>query len=269
VISAALASFLFFCVIFSPLERMFPMHRRPLLRKRLATDLAFLFGNFLIWTPLIVVALWSLRTILLAIPLDFVRVIFSCQPLCVQAIEAILLSDLAIYWFHRWCHRSSWLWRMHRIHHQADSLDWIAAYREHPLDNLLTRAVENAPLFALGLPVSAIAGIATFRGLWSLFIHANVDLSPGPLKYLLGAPRLHHWHHASGHDQRVNFGNLNPLFDLLFGTFHDPGHDPHVYGVGEADAGYVTMLLSPVMKNPPDISARGIVIQAPPRLERG
>jgi sterol desaturase/sphingolipid hydroxylase (fatty acid hydroxylase superfamily) len=245
-LSAAI-SFLIYLAIFFPLERLLAMHRQRILRPALITDLCFLFGNFLLWTPLIVLLLMGMSSWIDGLPLAELRDAFRSQPFWLRLAEGILLSDLALYWFHRLCHGVGWLWRFHSVHHTAECVDWIAAYREHPLDNLLTRAVENLPLLVLGFPMDAIAGFVAFRGLWALFIHSNIDASPGPLRFLLGSPRLHHWHHEAG-SGRTNFGNLNPLMDLLFGTYHDPGHAPERYGVaGEPRRGYLALIARPLV----------------------
>jgi sterol desaturase/sphingolipid hydroxylase (fatty acid hydroxylase superfamily) len=216
-------SVLVYLAIYAPLEWLAPIQHRPVLRPDLGTDVLFLIGNFLLWTPLVTAALVAGAMALAALPDGGLRTAFATLPPVLQILAAVLLSDLSTYWFHRACHASPLLWRFHRVHHSAEHLDWIAAYREHPIDNLLTRAVENLPLVLLGLPLHWIAGIAAFRGLWALYIHSNIDLSPGPLRFLLGAPRLHRWHHDPVMSARVNFANLDPLMDLLFGSYHDPG----------------------------------------------
>jgi sterol desaturase/sphingolipid hydroxylase (fatty acid hydroxylase superfamily) len=170
------------------------------------------------------------------------------MPWAVQFVLVILLSDLAIYWGHRLSHRYEFLWRFHRVHHTAERIDWLAAHREHPFDNLYTRTIENLPLILLGFPLHTIAGFAMFRGMWAIYIHSNVSLTPGPLRYLIGAPRLHHWHHAIEGRGQVNFANLSPLMDLMFGTFHDPGHMPKQVGITEpAPRGYFSQLADPLL----------------------
>ena len=119
----------------------------------------------------------------------------STQPYWLQTLEIIILCDVGIYWGHRLSHQVNFLWRFHKIHHTAESLDWMAAYREHPLDNIYTRVIENLPALLLGFPLETIAGFILFRGLWGLFIHSNVNITMGPLAWLIGSPRLHHWHH--------------------------------------------------------------------------
>ena len=86
----------------------------------------------------------------------------------------MLLSDFLIYWGHRLQHRVDFLWRFHSIHHSAEHLDWLAAHREHPLDTLYTILIVNLPVFVLGFPIESLACFAAFRGLWAIYIHANV-----------------------------------------------------------------------------------------------
>jgi sterol desaturase/sphingolipid hydroxylase (fatty acid hydroxylase superfamily) len=170
----------------------------------------------------------------------------GAQPFWLQIVTVILLSDASIYWVHRLSHANRFLWSFHRVHHTSVSIDWLAAHREHPVDNLVTRLVENLPPILLGFPLPALAGLAMFRGLWALYIHSNCALTPGPLRYLLGAPRLHHWHHAIEGGGRVNFANLSPLMDLLFGTYHDPGRMPQRYGLDEPGShGFFAQIVRP------------------------
>ena len=73
----------------------------------------------------------------------------------------------------------------------------------------------------LGFGVSADAAIlinyaATFMG---MFQHANIS-TPRWLGYVIQRPESHNYHHERGVHAR-NYGDL-PLFDILFGTFHNP-----------------------------------------------
>ena len=128
-------------------------------------------------------------------------------------------------------------------------MDWMAAYREHPLDNLYTRAIENLPLIILGFPAETIAGFIVFRGVWGMFIHSNVRMQLGPLKYLLGSSHLHHWHHSID-EPDCNYANLMPVLDVVFGTYHDPKDVPNGYGIEEdIPHGYWAQIVRPITIN--------------------
>lgn len=241
-------SFAILLIVFAPLERLFAARPQGFFRKGFVADLCYFLGQYLLWTTPVVLAITWLYHELDHLPLASLRAGFATLPYALQFAVAFVLSDAAIYWAHRWQHNNAFLWRFHRVHHTAERMDWLAAHREHPLDNLYTRTVENLPLLVLGFPMATIAGFAVFRGMWAIFIHSNTTLSPGPLRYLIGAPRLHHWHHAVETRGQVNFANLSPLMDLLFGTYHDPKRMPEKVGIDEPFArNYAMALFEPLL----------------------
>jgi sterol desaturase/sphingolipid hydroxylase (fatty acid hydroxylase superfamily) len=144
----------------------------------------------------------------------------------------IVLNDFLIYWAHRLQHRVPLLWRFHSIHHSAEHLDWLAAHREHPLDTIYTVGIINLPAFVLGFPLETLSGFLASRGLWAIFIHSDVRLPIGPLRMILGAPELHHWHNDKARDAG-NYANISPLMDILFGTYRCPDHEPESFGIHE------------------------------------
>lgn len=243
----SLTSFALLFVVFVPLERMFAARRQRILRREFWTDCAFFFGQYWLWTAAIVLALSALGSLLDVGALSGLRTTVGALPTWLQAIAVVLLGDLLVYWGHRLSHRVDFLWRFHRVHHTAESLDWVAAHREHPLDGLYTQLWVNLPALVCGFSVSTVAGVAAFRGMWGVFIHSNVDIPLGPLKYVLGSPRLHHWHHDVERGGHVNFANLMPVMDLIFGTYYEPDVEPDEYGIGEeVPRSYLGQLLHPL-----------------------
>ncbi|MDB6026751.1 MAG: hypothetical protein JWM68_2974, partial [Verrucomicrobiales bacterium] len=211
-------SFIFLIVLFVPLEKLFPAKQQPFVRPHWLTDLAFFLGQYLLWGGLVLGILQYFRSWLdWIVPATF-RAGITSQPWWLQAIEVILLSDLFVYWGHRLQHRVEFLWRFHSIHHSAEHLDWLAAHREHPIDSVYTIGLINLPAFVMGFPLETLAGLLAFRGVWAIFIHSNVRLPLGPLRILIGAPELHHWHHAKERDAG-NYANISPIMDIIFGTY--------------------------------------------------
>lgn len=90
----------------------------------------------------------------------------------------------------------------------------------------------NLHAFILGFPLETLAGFLAFLGLWAIFIHSNVRLPIGPLRMIIGAPELHHWHHDKARDVG-NYANISPLVDILFGTYRCPDHEPEAFGIHE------------------------------------
>lgn len=221
-----------------------PAQRR--LRAQLATDLAFYFGQHLIWLGAeLAAAVAASRLFGLVVPAAW-RVGFAGQPWPVQALEIVLAGDVITYWYHRASHDVRWLWAFHRVHHSSLELDWLAAHREHPVDGILTVLAMNLPALVLGVNLGGLAWLVVFRGLWAAYIHSNVRLPLGPLRALVGAPELHHWHHANLARTRHNFSNLAPWTDLVFGTYHCPPHQHHDLGLpGRPVKSYAGWILRP------------------------
>ena len=110
---------------------------------------------------------------------------------------------------------------------------------------LYTMSLINLPAAVLGFPVETLAVLIAFRGIWSIYVHSNVRLPIGPLRWFIGAPELHHWHHERARETG-NYSDISPLMDILFGTYRCPDHEPAAYGVEEpAPRSYLGQLLWP------------------------
>src|SRR5258706_11026157 len=234
VLLATASSLAVLVVVFVPLKRVFPSRAgQRVFRREWSLDLAFFLGQYLVWNVAAIVLLSSADAWCAGFTAG-ARAFVASWPVWLQAAAAVLLGDFLVYWFHRACHAWQPLWRIHAVHHSSTKLDWLAAHREHPLDGLLTQLFANLPAFLLGFDVTQLAALATFRGMWSIFIHSNVRLPLGPFKWLLRAPQLHHWHHAKHARVTKNFANTAPWLDLVFRTHHAPRAD-ECYEVGVAE----------------------------------
>lgn len=135
------------------------------------------------------------------------------------------------------------------MHHSAETLDWLAAHREHPIDSIYTVGLINLPAFIFGFDLNVLAFVVAFRGIWAIYIHSNVRLPLGKLKVLIGSPELHHWHHDKERD-RGNYANISPLMDIIFGTYVCPPQEPDDYGIKEEfPKTYLGQMLKPIVPN--------------------
>jgi sterol desaturase/sphingolipid hydroxylase (fatty acid hydroxylase superfamily) len=236
-------------LIFVPLERLFALHReQKVFRPGWANDLIFLFFNgILIKLGLIAVVVATIIVAEKTLPASFQDAVGGL-PFWVQLPTVILLSDLGFYWTHRMFHAVPWLWRFHSIHHSIEELDWLAAARVHPVDQILTKGVSLIPVFALGFSEWAIGVYAVLYQWQSVLIHANVRIRFGPLRLLFASPEFHHWHHSNDRVARdTNFAGQLSFLDALFGTMHLPrGQMPSTYGLDRPmPQRYVPELLYP------------------------
>ncbi|MFO0613825.1 MAG: sterol desaturase family protein [Polyangiaceae bacterium] len=158
----------------------------------------------------------------------------SKLPLPLQFLLGLALADLIAYWTHRAFHRVRRLWPFHAVHHSSARLDWLAAARVHPVNEVVSRAALSLPLVFLGFDWRVFGAAAPALTLYAILLHADVPWTFGSLRFVIASPRFHRWHHTSA-DEGLdrNFAGLFPIWDLLFGTFYMPAHEPTKFGVRE------------------------------------
>ncbi|MDE3059742.1 MAG: sterol desaturase family protein [Pseudomonadota bacterium] len=153
-------------------------------------------------------------------------------PLWLQAAAVFLLSDLLLYWTHRWFHGRT-MWRFHAIHHSSSHVDWLSTYRFHPVNVWLTFTLVDVLMLFLGFSPEATAIMGGVNMMYSAMVHANLNWTFGPFKYVFASPVFHRWHHTAQEEgMDKNFAPTFPLLDIVFGTFYMPeGRRPEHYGV--------------------------------------
>jgi lathosterol oxidase len=229
-----LLNLMFWCAVFIPLERWFALRRdQPVFRHGWRTDLAYFFVSALAVQWVTIVTMKPAQVLFAWVLDEQWRVSIGQQPLWLQIIEILLITDFVQYWAHRAFHRIPFLWRFHAIHHSAERLDWLAGSRLHIVDIVVTRGLSYMPLFALGFADAALLGYGVIVTLQATLIHANVRFEFGPLRYWLVTPQFHHWHHSDQEEALdKNFAVHLPIWDWLFGSYYLPGEQwPASYGV--------------------------------------
>src|SRR6201996_257108 len=125
-----------------------------------------------------------------------------------QVLFFVFTHDLYIYLFHRLQHANKLLWRTHEAHHSGKEVDFLAGSRSHIVEIIV--------------PIKAL-----LDAMFGMFIHANINVKFGKLKYFLNTPELHLWHHANYREVfHANFSTKFSVWDYLFGTVYDPGSKP-------------------------------------------
>ena len=161
-----------------------------------------------------------------------VQALVTSLPIVVQLVLLLVCADLVQYFCHRAFHEVSWLWKFHAVHHSSEHMDWLAGSRSHFVEILVDRSLVMVPLYLLGPDKAALDAYVLFAAVQAVFIHANVRVPFGPLKYVFTTPQFHHWHHSSDKPAiDTNYAVHLPVFDKLFGTYHMPEqHWPVEYG---------------------------------------
>jgi sterol desaturase/sphingolipid hydroxylase (fatty acid hydroxylase superfamily) len=236
-------------VIFIPLERVFALHPRRVLRQGWRTDLVHYLANGAALKVSLMVAVLAVGGALRVLVPAPLRTAVGASPAWVQIVAGLAIAMIGGYAGHRAAHEVPLLWRFHRVHHSVREMDWLAANHLHPLDETFVRSAAVLPLYALGFGRLSLGAFIVLITLQSIFIHANVRMTFGPLRWVIATPQFHHWHHArEPQAYNTNYAGEFPALDALFGTLYLPtGRWPAQYGVdGTEPAGYLRQLAWPL-----------------------
>lgn len=219
-----LNGFLLTALIFVPLERLLARRPQRIFRRGWFNDVTFLLLNPTIINFALGLVIISVSMAAVWLMPVRVRDAVASQPYWIQIVEILVAADIGFYLAHRAFHTFPWLWKFHEIHHSIEELDWLAATRVHPVDQIITKACSFFPVFTMGFSDLAI-GVFVFLYSWqSILVHSNLRINFGPLRWLLASPEFHHWHHSKDREARdKNFAGQLPFLDVLFGTAYMPG----------------------------------------------
>ncbi len=236
-------------IVFIPLERVFGRRPQPLFRHQWREDLFYFFLSSVMVQSLTYLSLAPSLAILHHTSWTGLRAAVGAQPVWLQIVEIMFLTDLVQYWLHRGFHQSGFLWRFHAVHHSAPVLDWLAGSRMHLVEIIVLRGTTVIPMYVLGFGQTALYAYLIFVYVYSTYIHSNVRFDVEWLKPVFVTPRFHHWHHGLEREAvDVNFAIHFPVFDRLFGTYFMPrGRWPQGYGVSSepVPSGFVRQLVYP------------------------
>ena len=234
---------------FAPLEHLLGRHRGAPRPGRLA-DLGFAtFGSVLVQlgvATLVGGALAGLEGLSLEEPL-FAGIGSRTLRTALEVGVGLLVFELVGYAYHRLAHAVPWMWRLHEVHHSSERMDWLASFRQHPLEILLVTLAQNIPLVLLGLPLGSHALVLLALRLNTVFVHADLQLPRGWWSEVFATPAFHHRHHQRDGAPR-NFSAVFPWLDRLLGT-HDAAPAGPVGLATPVPPGFLGLLVLPLGLN--------------------
>lgn len=160
----------------------------------------------------------------------------------------LIFDDMLQYWQHRASHSFSWLYNMHRAHHDAQYMSVRLVYRNNVFYYALMPSIWcSALLVYLGLGW-VYAGYIVVKLTVIIAAHSDVVWDAPLWKYkwlspilwvverTISTPATHHAHHGRHYSDpavnyKGNFGNLLFFWDVLFGTAKITRSYPQSYGV--------------------------------------
>lgn len=149
-------------------------------------------------------------------------------PSWLSGLLAFFIASFIFYWWHRWTHQSDLLWRLvHQLHHSATRIESITAFYAHPLDSAMATLISCLSAYlVLGTGPEAAAWAVLFTGLFNFYVHSDTR-SPRWVGYFIQRPEMHRQHHKYGL-HADNYGL--PIWDWLFGTYHNPNQEIGRFG---------------------------------------
>ncbi len=154
--------------------------------------------------------------------------------LWLQIPLALLFIDLLQWGVHNLLHRVPFLWRFHQTHHSVvdGEMDFIVSFRFQWVEVVIYKSILYLPMAWLGFSAETAMVHALFGTLIGHLNHSNLNISWGPLRYVLNNPRMHIWHHDYDGDagNAVNFGIIFSCWDWIFRTAYLPEGQPRRIG---------------------------------------
>jgi sterol desaturase/sphingolipid hydroxylase (fatty acid hydroxylase superfamily) len=245
-----LLNLIFTGILFIPLERLLGRREQPIFRQDWREDLFYFLLSSLFVQLLTFLSLAPSLAILKHTDWGGLRSWVGSQPVVLQFLEIMFLTDFVQYWVHRAFHRVGFLWKFHAVHHSAQVLDWLAGSRMHFVEIVCLRGCTVIPMYILGFAPPALYAYLFFVYLFSTLVHSNMRLNFGFVTQWFVTPRFHHWHHGIEKEAiDVNFAVHFPILDRIFGTYYLPpdGRWPAGYGIEghPVPKGFVKQFLYP------------------------
>ncbi len=154
-------------------------------------------------------------------------------PVWAEASLAYLISTFVYYWWHRVRHESDFFWRLcHQLHHSPRRIEVLASFYKHPVEITLNALISSSLIYLLlGCSLEAAALYTGMTAVAEYFYHWNIR-TPRWLGPWFQRPESHRVHHRYQHHTQ-NYADL-PVWDLLFGTYHNPHESPKQCGFDAA-----------------------------------
>ena len=205
-------------------------------------------GSYFMLAILIKPSIVLLTVYIGSITLENYSLALAQNTLLVSTLIYVLGDDLLQYWYHRSAHEYSFLWKLHRPHHQAEEMGFFVSYRNAGLYYILMPNIwwigiftflGGAKAIAIGLVLKQLIIISSHSTLhYDKLFYKYKWLNPVAWIYehIFVTPAFHHAHHGISKrdgisDPNGNFGNMFSIWDQLFGTAHFSRQFPKEYGL--------------------------------------
>ena len=161
---------------------------------------------------------------------NLVAINIQSLPVWSRFLIMFLIADFIQWNVHRLLHRYPFLWEFHKVHHSVEQMGFAAHLRFHWMETVIYKSLQYIPLAMIGFGIADFFIIHIIAVAIGHLNHANLNITYGPLKYILNNPVMHLWHHAYHQPKGsygVNYGLSLSIWDYLFGTAYIPSENAH------------------------------------------
>ena len=213
------------------LEYLFPWRtEQSIVRKDFWLDGFYMFFNFFLFS---LIGYSAISNVAVTAFNDFlglfgitnlVAIRLNALPAILQYLLMFFIADFVQWNTHRLLHAVPRLWEFHKVHHSVEEMGFAAHLRYHWMETVIYKSIQYIPLAMLGFGIQDFFVLHIIAVAIGHLNHSNLNITYGPLKYLLNSPTMHIWHHAKTLPVAtgVNFGISLSLWDYLFGTAYVP-----------------------------------------------
>ncbi len=151
---------------------------------------------------------------------------------------SVIAADFAFFISHRLRHEVPFLWEFHKVHHSAEVLQPLTAFRNHPVADILDLTLMSAAsgggvgiaAYASGAPIEGVMLLGANALVFAFYFsgvhlrHSHVWLSYGPVfDRIFVSPAGHQIHHSlSPQHFGKNLGGMFAVWDWMAGTLYVP-----------------------------------------------
>ena len=161
-----------------------------------------------------------------------------------------ILDDFTKFIIHRWMHRWSVLWSLHKVHHSATTLTPLTIYRTHPLEGIVfmlrgsfTQGISISTFvffFGNSVDLFTVLGVNVFIFCFNVaganLRHSHIGIQYWRwLEFIIISPAQHQLHHSIAEEHYdQNFGATLAIWDWFFGSLsHSQNTDTLYLGIAE------------------------------------
>lgn len=156
-------------------------------------------------------------------------------PVPLIMLIALIAHDFCDYWNHRFMHLR-WVFPVHAVHHSDTHVDGLTTFRAHGLEKVVMQSSYVLLMSWMNVPAMPAVTLWFLVTLHNCYVHLDINWTHGPFRHVLASPRFHRWHHADvGMAYGKNLANISPIWDVMFGTYIDPGRCTAPMGSREMD----------------------------------